>query len=281
LRYFETEPEFRYGLDRNLTFPAWFAFDERFILPLSHDEVVHLKRALVTKFPGTDPDRFAGLRGLFAYQYAHPGKKLLFMGGEFGQWAEWQEDRSLDWHLLRFAGEGGSQTRFHRGVQILVQALNSLYRELPALHALDSRAEGFRWLRADTGSQGRIAFLRSAQLLDPPVAVVCNFSNAPVRYEFCVPAGGRWRELLNTDDIAYGGSGLTNVGLLATRRRAVDTDGYVGRHRGQGSSRVRHPIAPVLNVDLAPHAVSYVAPAGPRRQWRDAKPLPIIRVAHE
>jgi len=265
LRYFETEPIHRYGLARNLTFPAWFAFDERFVLPLSHDEVVHLKRALVTKLPGADPDRFAGLRGLYAYQYAHPGKKLLFMGGEFAQWAEWQEDRSLDWHLLRFAGEQGSQTRYHRGVQSLVRRLNELYRQIPALNARDSKSDGFRWLRADTAEEGRIAFLRIASPSDPPVAVACNFSEFPVTQSFVVPVGGRWQEILNTDDTVFGGEGATNAGMLPTRRRAVDHDGSVGHRPGPDSLRVRHPVAPVLEIELAPHAVAYLMPVGPTR----------------
>lgn len=265
LRYFETEPNYRYGLARNLTFPAWFAFDERFVLPLSHDEVVHLKRALVTKLPGADPDRFAGLRGLYAYQYAHPGKKLLFMGGEFAQWAEWQEDRSLDWHLLRFAGEQGSQTRYHRGVQSLVRRLNELYRNIPALNALDSKVDGFQWLRADAAAEGRIAFLRLASPPNPPLAVACNFTDQPVTQTFVVPIGGRWREIMNTDDTEFGGQGATNPGMLATRRRAVDHDGFVGRRPGPVSLRVRHPVAPVLEIKLAPHAVAYLVPIGPNR----------------
>ena len=281
LRYFETEPQYRYGLAGNLTFPAWFAFDERFILPLSHDEVVHLKRALVTKLPGTDLERFAGLRSLYAYQFAHPGKKLLFMGGEFAQWAEWQEDRSLDWHLLRYAGDGGSQTGLHRGVQALVRELNHLYRTVPALHALDSREEGFQWLRADTSAEGQIAFLRRAGQDHPPVAIACNFSSAPVTYAFRVPFGGRWRELLNTDDVAYGSSGNASAPrMFATRRRTVDDSGFVGRRRGPGSRGVKHPVLPVLETHIAAHAVLYLVPAGSTRQWRGAKPLKTIEVAH-
>jgi 1,4-alpha-glucan branching enzyme len=266
LRYFEAEPQYRHGLAWNLTFPAWFAFDERFILPLSHDEVVHLKRALVTKLPGTDPERFAGLRGLYGYQFAHPGKKLLFMGGEFAQWAEWHEDRSLDWHLLRFAGVDGSQTGLHRGVQLLVRDLNHLYRAVPALHALDSHTNGFQWLRADTAPQGQIAFLRRAGPEHPPVAVACNFSDAPITYAFRAPLGGRWRELLNTDDIAYGGTHTTNVPFVCTRRRAVDDEGFVGLRHHSGWKGEKHPVSPVLEVRLAPHAVSFLAPVHPPRQ---------------
>ena len=262
LAYFATEASARPAMASHLTFPVWYAFDEQFVLPLSHDEVVHLKRALLTKLPGTDTERFAGLRGLHAYQYAHPGKKLLFMGGELGQWAEWQEDRSLDWHLLHLAGEDGSQTRLHRGIQSLVRALNGIYRGIPALHVRDSRADGFEWLRTDTVEQGTMAFARFGNAGDDPVAIACNFSGGAVTFAFRVPVAGAWREVLNTDDPSHGGAGLVNAGVLRTRRRAIGDDGHVGGpirpREGQGGG----PWLPVLELDLAPHAVAFVTPAG-------------------
>ncbi len=267
LNYFEAPQGTRAGFAENLTFPVWYAFDERFVLPLSHDEVVHLKRALLTKMPGSDPDRFAGLRALFAYQYGHPGKKLLFMGSEFGQWGEWAEGRSLDWHLLEFAGTGGTQTPLHRGVQELVRALNRIHQAYGAMHALDSHPEGFRWLRAETASLGVIAFARFGTTSDPPVVVVCNFSSEAVAsLAVPVPKGGRWEEILNTEDVAFGGSGTVNREILPARVRSrtvvtpFASDAAPPRRTRKRSNEAV--------ITIAANCVSFIAPVGRKRVGR-------------
>lgn len=267
LTYFEAPHGNRAGLAEKLTFPVWYAFDERFVLPLSHDEVVHLKRALLTKMPGSDPDRFSGLRSLFAYQYGHPGKKLLFMGSEFGQWGEWAEGRSLDWHLLEFAGTDGAQTALHRGMQELVRALNRIHQTYGAMHARDSQPEGFRWLRAETASLGVIAFVRFGTTNDPPVVVVCNFSSEAIAsLAVPVPKGGRWEEILNSDDPAFGGSGTVNTEILPARVRShtVVTLGATDRAPPR---RKRQRLTQAI-ITIAANSVSFIAPVGRKRVQR-------------
>jgi 1,4-alpha-glucan branching enzyme len=165
--------------------------------------------------PGNDWQRFANLRALLAYQHGHPGKKFLFMGAEFGQWAEWSEGRSLDWHLLERGGAGGSQAPLHRGLQALVRDLNRLHAEQQALHELDSRPRGFDWIEHGDYEGSVIAFLRRGTAPGELVAAVCNFTPV-VRpdYPIGVPVPGEWQELLSTDDSRYGGSGVVNGGRL-------------------------------------------------------------------
>jgi 1,4-alpha-glucan branching enzyme len=204
LNYFATDPVYRQYDHDKLTFSIWYAFSENYVLPLSHDEVVHGKGSLLGRMPGYDWQRMANLRALYGYMYGHPGKKLLFMGGEFGQWSEWRHDASLDWHLLEYAG--------HRGIQSWVRDLNHLYRSEPALHRRDFDADGFEWVDFHDTRFSIISFLRRSGD-DPPVLVVCNFT--PVlrqNYRIGVPAGGWWRELLNSDAADYGGSGVGNEG---------------------------------------------------------------------
>lgn len=206
LRYMARDPIHRRHHHADITFGLMYAFSERFVLPLSHDEVVHLKRALLTKLPGDDWQRHAGLRAYYALMWAYPGKKLLFMGGEFGQTREWDHDRELDWPLLE-------QPR-HRGLQRLVQDLNALYRDRPALHARDCEAEGFRWVVVDDALHSVFAWLRSAPDGDL-MLVVCNFTPVPHGgYRVGVPRPGAWTEQLNTDSAAYGGSNLGNLGVV-------------------------------------------------------------------
>ncbi len=264
LSYFQTPHGERGGLAGNLTFPIWYAFDERFVLPLSHDEVVLLKRALLTKMPGSDPDRFAGLRSLFAYQYGHPGKKLLFMGSEFGQWGEWDESRSLDWHLLDFAGTDGTQTQLHRGVQELVRALNRIHQTYGAMHVLDSHPDGFQWLSAETARHGVMTFARFGAASDPPVVVVCNFSSeALALLAVPVPKGGRWEEILNTDDPAFGGSGTVNMDILPAR---VPSHGVVAKPTtDEAPPRLKHQCSTEVLITIAANSVSFIAPAGRNR----------------
>ena len=207
LAYFGLDPIHRRYHHHELTFSMIYAFSENFVLPLSHDEVVHGKGSLIARMPGDRWQKFANLRALYAYMWAHPGKKLLFMGGEFAQEAEWSHERSLDWHLLE-RGE-------HAGIQSLVRDLNHAYRAEPALWSEDSSSEGFRWLEAGDADANVIAFAR----LDPRGGrvAVCVANNSPVvreGYRVGLPKGGRWRELLNTDSSHYGGSDVGNAGAV-------------------------------------------------------------------
>jgi 1,4-alpha-glucan branching enzyme len=219
LRYFSKDPVFRTYHHGNITFGLMYAFSEQFILPLSHDEVVHMKRSLLDKMSGDRWQRFANLRALYAHMWGHPGKKLLFMGGEIGQWAEWSEARQLDWHLL--------EQPEHAGVQRLIRDLNRLVREQPALHAADHEPEGFRWIDANDTQQSVVSYLRfpgrggpgggadSHQPSSGAPYVIClgNFTPVPrLGYRVGVPQLCRHREVLNTDAADYGGSGMGNLG---------------------------------------------------------------------
>ena len=204
LDYMAKDPVHRLWHHDRITFGLLYAHAENFVLPLSHDEVVHGKHSILGRMPGDTWQRFANLRAYYALMWGYPGKKLLFMGQEFGQWREWQSDGQLDWHLL----EGAP----HRGVQTLVADLNRLYRALPALHARDCEGEGFRWLVVDDAAQSVFAWLRAAPGA-PPVVCIVNFTPVPrPHYRVGLPLAGRWREVLNTDATAYGGSGLGNAG---------------------------------------------------------------------
>ncbi|MCS7312965.1 MAG: 1,4-alpha-glucan branching protein GlgB [Acidobacteria bacterium] len=205
LTYFSKDPIYRKYHHDQITFSIWYAFSENFVLPLSHDEVVHGKGSLLGKMPGDDGQKFAHLRALLGYMYGHPGKKLLFMGGEFGQWREWNHDDSLDWHLLAYTP--------HRGLQQWVRDLNELYRREPALHEGDCDSAGFEWVDFHDWEQSVISFLRKAQSSGDIVLVVCNFTPVPrFDYRVGVPRPGFWRELLNSDARAYGGGGYGNLG---------------------------------------------------------------------
>jgi 1,4-alpha-glucan branching enzyme len=205
LNYFALDPIYRKYYHDQLTFSIWYAFNENFVLPFSHDEVVHGKGSLLSRMPGDDWQKFANLRLLFGYQYAHPGKKLLFMGGEFGQWREWNHDQSLDWHLLEHAP--------HQGVHRWLQDLNRFYRAEPALFRRDFDAGGFEWVDLHDWEQSAVSFLRKGDAADDMVLVVCNFTPVPrANYRVGVPCGGFWREVLNSDASIYGGSGQGNLG---------------------------------------------------------------------
>ncbi len=205
LAYFQQDPLFRRYHHNRLTFSIWYAFSENFVLPLSHDEVVHGKGSLIGKMPGDEWQQFANLRLLYGYMWGHPGKKLLFMGGEFGQRREWQHDESLEWHVLDYP--------LHAGVKRWVEDLNRFYREEPALFELDFSPEGFEWIDANDAENCVASFLRKAQDPQDVVLVVCNFT--PVvrdNYRVGVPRGGHWQECLNSDAPLYGGSGQGNLG---------------------------------------------------------------------
>jgi 1,4-alpha-glucan branching enzyme len=202
LQYLSHDPIHRLYHHNEITFSILYAFSENFLLPLSHDEVVHGKAALVNKFPGDRWQKVATLRALYGYMWSHPGKKLLFMGSEFAQNDEWSHDKSLDWHLTEY-GE-------HKGVQDLVRDLNSLYRQSPALWQRDSSADGFTWLVGDDGAGNTLAYLRSADDGSQIISIT-NFSPVPQeRYHLPIPKLGNWIEALNTDDLKYGGSSVIN-----------------------------------------------------------------------
>jgi 1,4-alpha-glucan branching enzyme len=205
LRYMSKDPVHRQYHHHDMTFSLLYAFNENFILPLSHDEVVHGKGSLLDKMPGDGWQKFANLRAYLAFMWAHPGKKLLFMGGEFAQGREWNHDSSLDWHLL--------EHDCHRGMQQLIGDLNQLYRNLPALHWGDAQSQGFEWVDADDRHLSMFAFLRKADGLAPPLLVVCNMTPV-VRedYRVGVSLPGYYRERLNTDASLYGGSDQGNAG---------------------------------------------------------------------
>jgi 1,4-alpha-glucan branching enzyme len=205
LEYMSHDPVHRRHHHGSLSFRGLYAFHENFVLPLSHDEVVHGKRSLLGKMPGDEWQRCANLRALYAYMYACPGKKLLFMGGEFGQLREWSHEESLDWHLLEQAQ--------HRGLLRLVRDLNTAYRGEPALHELDCDPAGFAWIDCNDEEQSTLSFLRYARDGREALAVVCNFTPVPrANFRVGVPFGSEWREILNSDATLYGGGGQGNLG---------------------------------------------------------------------
>ncbi|RWB34132.1 MAG: 1,4-alpha-glucan branching protein GlgB [Mesorhizobium sp.] len=209
LEYFSKEPIFRKHHHSDITFGLVYAFSENFVLPLSHDEVVHGKGTLLGKMAGDDWQKLATLRAYYAFMWGYPGKKLLFMGQEFAQRREWSEARALDWNLLDFQA--------HRGVWQTVRDLNYLYRSRPALHARDCEPEGFSWLIVDDSANSVFAWLRSAPGGNP-VAVISNFTPVPRDdYRVPLPTAGRWREIINTDATDYGGSGKGNGGAVEAR----------------------------------------------------------------
>jgi 1,4-alpha-glucan branching enzyme len=213
LVYMSKDPVHRRWHHQQMTFGLLYAFDENFVLPLSHDEVVHGKGTILGRMPGDDWQKFANLRAYYAFMWGHPGKKLLFMGQEFGQGTEWNADRSLDWHLL--------DTGWHKGVQTLIKDMNRLYRDEPALHQLDCDGAGFEWLESNDAEASVLAWLRKGRDGAPPVLVICNFTPTPREgYRLGLPAAGRWREILNTDAAIYGGSGIGNLGMIATEEVA-------------------------------------------------------------
>ena len=205
LEYMVKEPIHRKYHHNKLTFRLIYAFFENFILPLSHDEVVHGKGSLLGKMPGDDWQKFANLRLLLGYMYAQPGKKLLFMGGEFGQWREWGHDESLDWQLLDYAP--------HSGLKRWVEDLNRCYRSEPALYQLDFDQAGFEWVDCNDVEHSVISFIRKGRTTGDVVLILCNFTPVPrLNYRVGVPQLGVWKELLNSDAKEYGGSGYGNLG---------------------------------------------------------------------
>ncbi len=209
LKYFSLDPVHRKFHQNEITFSLMYAFTENFMLPLSHDEVVHGKGSLLGKMPGDEWQKFANLRLLFAYMFTHPGTKLLFMGAEIGQSAEWNHDRSLDWHLLDYEG--------HRGVRRLVIELNALYKAEMALFRYPFDHRGFQWVDYGDQNNSVIIYQRNADIKEDVLIIVCNFTPA-VRYLYRVgvPFRGQWREIFNSDETRFGGSGVSNQALMNT-----------------------------------------------------------------
>jgi 1,4-alpha-glucan branching enzyme len=242
LAYFSHDPVFRHYHHNEITFSLMYAFSENFILPLSHDEVVHGKGSLLGKMPGDEWKRFAGLRALLAYMWAHPGKQLLFMGSEFGQGAEWSADRGLDWWVL------GDE--YHAGTQRLVRDLNHAYQSTPALWTADSSPDGFAWIDANDAFGNVLSFLRLTgphwreDVGSRALACIANFSGDPhLSYRVGLPRAGQWREVVNTDAHEYGGSGVGNRGMVEAEEEPW---------HGQPASAV---------LSLPPLGVLWLAPA--------------------
>ena len=205
LQYFSHDPIHRKFHHNQLTFRMLYGFTENFVLPLSHDEVVHGKGSLIGKMPGDEWQKFANLRLMFGYMFAQPGKKLLFMGDEFGQVREWAHDSSLEWDVLQYP--------VHHGVQSWVEQLNRVYGNEPALHELDTDPSGFEWIDCNDSAASTLSLLRKGRSSRENIVVVCNFTPVPrVGYRLGVPSGGYWRELLNSDAKEYAGSGVGNAG---------------------------------------------------------------------
>ncbi len=210
LRFMSKEPVYRQYHHNDLTFGMLYASHENFILPFSHDEVVHGKGSMLGKMPGDGWQKFANLRALYGYMWCYPGKKLLFMGCEFGQGSEWNDAWQLDWHLMRFD--------FQRGLHRWLRDLNALLRSDPALHEVDYDWTGFQWIDCTDHLHSVISFYRKAKDPEDVVVCVCNFTPVPrMNYRIGLPIGGRWREALNSDAHAYGGSNLGNAGFIESR----------------------------------------------------------------
>ena len=236
LKYVSRDPVHRQFHHNDLTFRGLYAFTENYVLPLSHDEVVHGKGALIDKMPGDEWQRFAHLRVLFSYMFGLPGKKLCFMGGEFGQTREWSHERSIDWHLL---GEGP----YHVGMKRAMADLNRLHRDYPALHRLDSSPEGYEWVEANDGQRSTLAFLRKSDEPDDAL-VLCVYNFTPVvrdDYRLGVPFAGRWKEIFNSDAEYYGGGGIGNLG-------GVDSSDTPSHGHGQSLVLRLPPLAGVFFV---------------------------------
>jgi len=236
LDYMSKDPVFRVYHHNRITFSLIYAFTENFILPFSHDEVVYGKGSMIGKMPGDDWRKFANLRLLYGFMFGHPGKKLMFMGDEFGQWAEWNHDKSLDWHLLagkgcggsltavkdsaaalRFAGESLGDSPLHSGLLRWVRDLNTVYRGQPALFEIDFAPEGFEWIDCNDFQRSVISFIRHGKDRDNMLLFVCNFTPIPrANYRVGALIEGRWKEILNSDAPLYGGSGQGNEGCLET-----------------------------------------------------------------
>jgi 1,4-alpha-glucan branching enzyme len=256
LDYLKLDPLFRQYHHNELTFGLLYAFTENFILPLSHDEVVYGKRSILGRFPGDEWQQFATLRAYYAFMWAFPGKKLLFMGQEFGQWKEWDFHIELDWPLL------GPDHPFNRGVRDCVRDLNRLYRTEPSLHARDCEQEGFKWIVVDDAKQSIYAWIRMGAPDDVPLAAITNFTSIPrENYAIGLPYAGIWREVMNTDATLYGGSGVGNLGAVTASAKSS--------HGFPASALVTVPPLATVYLRLDP---STVPPPEVKKQPEKPKP---------
>jgi 1,4-alpha-glucan branching enzyme len=235
LEYFKQDPIGRRYHHHKLTFRSMYFWSENFVLPFSHDEVVHGKRSMIEKMPGDLWQRFANLRTMYGMMWAQPGKKLLFQGGEFGQYKEWAFDASLDWNLL-------GETPFHTQLMAYVTELNRLYRELAPLHVYDVGLEGFEWIDANDAENSVYSFIRKGRNEREVLLAVFNCTPVP-RYDYRVgvPVPGRWREVLNSDAETFGGSGMGNMG-------GVDSESVQAHGRGQSVRLTLPPLAALYFV---------------------------------
>jgi len=219
LKYMSYDPIYRQHHHQQLTFSLWYAFDENFMLPLSHDEVVHMKGSLINKMPGDDNQKFANLRSMYAYMMAHPGKKLLFMGGEFAQYAEWNFKQSLDWHLLE-------QPR-HKNLQKMLSDLNHIYRSEHALYQFDEKHEGFEWIDDGDYQHNCISFIRKSDNADENVYVLCNFADTTREYYHVgVPYEGEYEEIFNSQSAYYEGWDIGNSGSIKAKKESLHGRDY-------------------------------------------------------
>ncbi len=209
LKYFSYDPVYRSHHHHQITFSMWYAFDENFMLPLSHDEVVHMKGSLINKMPGSNEQKFANLRALYAYMMAHPGKKLLFMGGEIAQFAEWNYKQSLDWHLLEYP--------LHSKLQKMLSDLNKLYKEQRALHLYDEKREGFEWIDDSDYQHNCLTFMRKSDNMDETIIVISNFADTTRHnYRIGLPFAGEFEEIFNSQSDFYEGWNIGNSGMLTS-----------------------------------------------------------------
>jgi 1,4-alpha-glucan branching enzyme len=271
LRYFERDPLFRRFHHNDLTFGLVYAWSERFILPFSHDEVVHMKGSLLNKMSASsEAEKFATLRALYAYMWAHPGKQLLFMGGELAQWREWNDDESIDWHLADEAAHGG--------VQRLVAELNRIYKDEPALWEADAEPAGFEWIDADSADENILAYQRVAPATGRRLVCVCNFSPVARDYLLALPSPGAYRVVLNTDEARFGGASAANLAAIEAQAQT---------HRGRDySALVSLPALTTIWLEV-PRENAMIGDGAadesravetPKRRTRAAKSEPTRRV---
>ncbi|MFK5881187.1 MAG: 1,4-alpha-glucan branching protein GlgB [Sulfurospirillum sp.] len=219
LKYMKNDPLYRQHHHEDLTFSFVYMYNENYILPLSHDEVVHMKGSLINKMPGNREEKFANLRAMYSLMYAHPGKKLLFMGGEFAQFSEWAYEKSLDWHLLK--------SQNHQGISKLIKKLNGLYKKEPALHMYDCQKDGFEWIDENDYSANVISFIRKADKKEDNVIVVCNFSNKPhIGYRVGIDAQGEFKEIFNSQDVRFDGWAKKSKKTVKTKKTTTHGRSY-------------------------------------------------------
>jgi len=219
LKYMSFDPIYRQHHHHQLTFSLWYAFDEHFMLPLSHDEVVHMKGSLINKMPGDEAQKFANLRAMYAYMMSHPGKKLLFMGGEIAQYSEWNFEGSLDWHML--------QNPYHAKLQKMLADLNFIYKDERALHQYDEKQIGFEWIDNGDYQHNCISYIRKSDNEDENVYVLCNFANETrSQYKIGVPFEGEYEEIFNSQSSYYEGTNVGNSGKIKAKKESTHGKEY-------------------------------------------------------